>query len=240
VYGRLPAGIQRLLRSAVDRLPVDHRNFSLDFKAKQFLRGAAAPLALAHQRWLGSFDGGEIARLLAEPPGLDVEAEHQERAAGLDGAAGSLAQLLRLYQDTYLPDDILTKVDRASMACGLEVRAPFLDTELVDGVARLPERLLYARGEGKRLLRRAVAGRLPRSIRNRAKKGFGIPVGRWLRGPLGSMLDDRLGAAHLRRQGLFRPEAVARLVAEHREGRRDHRKPLWTLLMFQLWYDTWL
>ncbi len=126
------------------------------------------------------------------------------------------------------------------MACGLEVRAPFLDAELVDVVLKQPARFKYSRKQTKRLLKRAVSGRLPSSILERPKKGFGIPVARWLRCELAPLADRLLAPDRLRRQGLFRPEEVARRMAEHRAGVRDHRKPLWTLLMFQLWYDNWL
>jgi asparagine synthase (glutamine-hydrolysing) len=240
VYRRLPRPARALAGAAVGRLPVDHGNFSFDFQLKQFLRGAAEPLALAHQRWLGSFGGAEVAELLVDPPIVDVEAEHLQRAAALPSAPDALGRSLLLYQDTYLPEDILTKVDRASMACSLEVRAPFLDSELVDAVERLPALYKYGGGQGKRLLKRAASGRLPAAILRRPKKGFGIPVARWLRGPLASLLDDLLGTERLRRQGIFRPDEVSRRIAEHRSGARDHRKPLWTLLMFQLWHNHWL
>jgi asparagine synthase (glutamine-hydrolysing) len=223
------------------RLPVDHRNFSFDFKLKQFLRGAAEPPALAHQRWLGSFSGPELASLLVNRP-PDVEAEHVALADRLAAeiAADPLGRSLELYQETYLPEDILTKVDRASMACGLEVRAPFLDADLVDEIRSLPSAYKYGGGTTKRLLKRAVADKLPASILKRPKKGFGIPVARWLRGPLAPLLDRLLATDRLRAQGLFRPEEVARRIREHRDGVRDHRKPLWTLLMFQLWHEGWV
>ena len=242
VFRRLPGLARSLAESAAGRLPVDHGNFSLDFRIKQFVRGAAEPLALAHQRWLGSFSGAEVAKLIAGgvPGGFDVEAEHLARAGALALGSDPLTRSLALYQDTYLPDDILTKVDRASMACGLEVRAPFLDADLVDRVEALPSAYKYGRGKTKRLLKAAASGRLPAAILKRPKKGFGIPVARWLRGPLGPLLDRLLGADRLRAQGLFDPSEVARRVAEHRAGVRDHRKPLWTLLMFQLWHETWL
>ncbi len=239
-FRKLPRVARGLAASAVGRMPVDHGNISLDFRLKQFLRGASDPTPLAHQRWLGSFSGPEIAALLVDPPGFDVEGEHLARAARLGQGSDELTRSLRLYQDTYLPDDILTKVDRASMACGLEVRAPFLDADLVDSIARLPASYKYEKGQTKRLLKRAASGRLPSAILERPKKGFGIPVARWLRGPLGPLMDSLLDPSRLARQGLFRPEEVARTVAEHRSGVRDHRKPLWTLLMFQLWHDRWL
>lgn len=243
LFRRLPTTAQSIARAAVARLPVDHRNFSFDFKLKQFLRGAAQPDPLAHQHWLGSFSGQEIAELLAQPPAIDVEAEHLVRAARLTPARAAVDPLTRsllLYQDTYLPEDILFKVDRASMACGLEVRAPFLDTELVDWVATLPPEFKRGRGQTKRLLKRAARGHLPDTILKRPKKGFGIPVATWLRGPLKDLAHDLLGRDRLARQGIFRPEAVTTRLDEHMAGTRDHRKPLWTLLMFQLWYDNWL
>jgi asparagine synthase (glutamine-hydrolysing) len=245
LYGRLPAPARAIAGAAVGRLPVDHGNISFDFRLKQFLRGAGQPAALAHQRWLGSFSGPEIARLLTlTMPGgvLDVEAEHLRRAASLYSslAADPLTRALGLYQDTYLPEDILTKVDRASMACSLEVRAPYLDAVLVDAIAALPSTFKYGRRQTKRLLKRAAAPHLPPAILERPKKGFGIPVARWLRGPLSGLLERLLGRQRLERQGLFRPDEVTLRIREHQQGIRDHRKPLWTLLMFQLWYDHWL
>jgi asparagine synthase (glutamine-hydrolysing) len=243
LYRRLPRPVRALTEAAVGRLPVDHRNFSFDFKLKQFLRGAAEPLPLAHQRWLGSFSGPELSRLLVSSGSgrfVDVEAEHLALAETLATTTDPLSRSLALYQETYLPEDILTKVDRASMACGLEVRAPFLDAALVDAVQRLPARFKYGRTQTKRLLKSAVSGRLPRSILSRPKKGFGIPVARWLRGALAPLLERLLDPKRLDRQGLFRPDEVAQRIHEHRSGVRDHRKPLWTLLMFQLWYDAWL
>jgi asparagine synthase (glutamine-hydrolysing) len=126
------------------------------------------------------------------------------------------------------------------MACGLEVRAPFLDTELVDFVQSLPPSFKLGRNQTKRLLKRAAASRLPASILARPKKGFGIPVANWLRGPLGPLMNQLLGRERLERQGIFHPDHVARLIAEHQSGQQDHRKPLWTLLIFQLWCNHWL
>ena len=150
-----------------------------------------------------------------------------------------LERLIYLYAVTYLQDDILVKVDRASMACSLEVRAPFLDVDLVTFLSGVPPRLKHRRFGGKRILKRAMEGRLPPGITARQKKGFGIPVAEWLKGPLRAMLEDELSVSRLEKQGLFQPSAVRQIVSEHVSGRRDHRKQLWTLLVFQLWYRRW-
>ena len=126
------------------------------------------------------------------------------------------------------------------MACGLEVRAPFLDAELVDSIQSLPAAFKYGRNQTKRLLKQAAAGRLPRAILARPKKGFGIPVARWLRGPLAPLLDDAPRPRAARAAGAVPPRRGRPPDrASTGPGVRDHRKPLWTLLMFQLWYDRW-
>ena len=142
-----------------------------------------------------------------------------------------------LYLDLkgYLGEGVLTKVDRASMACSLEVRVPLLDHRVVELASSLPMHLKLRRVTTKYVLKRALAGVLPRDILERPKKGFGIPLGRWFRGELAPMLRDVCAPEVIRRAGLFRPEAVGRLLAEHAEGRHDHRKKLYTLLAFQLW-----
>ena len=128
------------------------------------------------------------------------------------------------------------------MACGLEVRAPFLDAELVDRIiAAAVVATSTAEGRTKRLLKAAAAGRLPASILERPKKGFGIPVARWLRGPLCRPARPTCSAATgSTARASSDPRRSPGWIAEHRAGARDHRKPLWTLLMFQLWHDRWL
>ena len=221
-----------------DRLPVSTANFSLDFKVKRFLRGAGASAETRHATWLGSFTPEEQTALLGHAP-ADVFAE-QRRAFAAAPTRDPLERLVYLYATTYLQDDILFKVDRASMATSLEVRAPFLDVELVEFLGRVPARLKLRRLETKHLLKRAMAGRLPEGIADRAKKGFGIPVAEWLKADLREQLQDELSPDRIRRQGLFDPAVVEKLVSEHLAGRRDHRKQLWTLFMFQLWHRRWI
>ncbi|MGE0708974.1 MAG: asparagine synthase (glutamine-hydrolyzing) [Planctomycetota bacterium] len=138
---------------------------------------------------------------------------------------------------TYLPDDILAKVDIASMACALEARSPFLDHELAELVARLPARLKQRRLVGKRVLKHALVGRVPRRALTRKKQGFGVPLEHWFRGRLDALLRERLLSPEARQRGLFRPAVVERLLDEHRRGVRDHRNALYPLLVLETWFE---
>ena len=132
-------------------------------------------------------------------------------------------------------DDILVKVDRCSMLHSLEVRAPFLDRDVAEFAARLPVRHKLRGFRRKYLLKKAFADLLPKDILHRNKRGFQIPVAAWLRGRMRPLMEDLLSEARLREQGIFNPVAVRALMDEHVSGRADLRKPLWTLLVFQLW-----
>jgi asparagine synthase (glutamine-hydrolysing) len=227
----------KFLAPVVDRLPVSTSNFSFDFKAKRFLRGATLPPEVRHPTWLGSFTPEEQGALLGGDPRDPYE--EQRRAFAAAPTNHRVERLVYLYAKTYLQDDILVKVDRASMACSLEVRAPFLDVELVEFLGGVPPRLKLRGWSTKRLLKRAMAGMLPTGIAARRKKGFGIPIAGWFKHELREALQDELAESRLREQGIFEPGEVQRLLAEHLAGRRDHRKPLWTLFVFQLWHRRW-
>ncbi|HKB24354.1 MAG TPA: asparagine synthase (glutamine-hydrolyzing) [Methylomirabilota bacterium] len=232
---------RRLLRPAVERLPVSLDDLSLDFRLRRFVAGLPHPSVERHALWLGSFTPAEqrelftpdvLARLPA-PPSYDAFHEIVARATSAEG----LERILYLDLKGYLGEGVLTKVDRASMACSLEVRVPLLDRRIVELAAALPMRLKLRGLTTKWALKRAVRGMLPAEIPGRPKKGFSVPLGRWFRGELRGILHEACAPDVLRRAGLFRPEAVARLLAEHDAGRRDHRKKLYTLLAFQLWAE---
>jgi asparagine synthase (glutamine-hydrolysing) len=229
---------ERVVLPLADKLPVSTANFSAEFRLKRFLRGAASAPEIRHPVWLGSFTPAEQDELLSRPAGdpLETHRRHFESAPSRD----RVERLVYLYAKTYLQDDILVKVDRASMACSLEVRAPFLDVELAEFLGRVPPRLKLHRLGTKYLLKRAMRDLLPEGIAGRPKKGFGVPVAEWIKGELREAVQEELSAERLRRQGLFEPAAVQRLLTEHLTGRRDHRKPLWTLFVFQLWHRRWV
>jgi asparagine synthase (glutamine-hydrolysing) len=136
----------------------------------------------------------------------------------------------------YLENDILVKLDRASMMASLEGRVPLLNNDFVAFALGLPMSMKLRGLRSKFLFRRAMRGVLPDSILRRPKKGFGIPVAEWFRGPLREQLLDVLSLDRVRREGFFEPAMVERLVGEHLAGRADNRKQLWTLFAFSLWY----
>lgn len=143
-----------------------------------------------------------------------------------------------LYVDvnTYLPDDILTKVDKMSMAVSLEARDPLLDHRLLEFSATIPSALKLKKGRSKYLLRRLLERYVPSSIVNRPKQGFAAPIGNWLRGPLSRMVTDLLQDGRLRDRGIFDPSSIRKLWAEHRSAERDHSHRLWSLMMLELWF----
>ena len=148
---------------------------------------------------------------------------------------------LMMYLDavTYLPDDILTKVDRATMAASLEGRMPFLDPHVAAFAWRLPLDMKVRGGTGKWALRRLLHRYVPPALVDRPKAGFGIPLGTWLRGPLRPWAEELLDARRLEGDGVLWPGPVRQLWREHLSGRHDRSYELWDVLMFQAWADTW-
>ena len=245
IFDRLPgpigAGLVGAARAAAARLPAGTDYFSLDFKVNQFLRGIAATGPRRHQRWMASFLPEEQADLLAPgvrdalgggevDPLVDVDVQSRQTPA-----RDHWDVLMDYYCRFYLAGDINVKVDRATSAVGLEARAPFLDTDVVSFACRLPPELRMAGMTTKRILKTAMRGQVPDTILDRPKQGFGVPVARWMKEDLLPMVREELDAQKIRREGFFNPEAVTRILEEHVTGRRDHRKQLWTLLVFEQW-----
>jgi len=137
----------------------------------------------------------------------------------------------------YLPDDILTKVDRSSMACGLEARVPLLDHRVVEFAWRLPQGLRFGGGTGKVILRELLARSVPRELFERPKRGFGVPLDSWLRGPLRDWGEDLLDRDRIANEGILNPEPIRQRWDEHQSGGRSWGFLLWTVLAFQAWRE---
>jgi asparagine synthase (glutamine-hydrolysing) len=211
---------------------------------KNFLRHVAQRAGGRYLDSIRLFQPDELTALLSAAVGesIDVDAAGTLAAARFEQwrALPWPSQMMHFDLDTYLPEDILTKVDRMSMAHSIESRVPLLDHNVVAFAASLPHDMKIRHSERKRVLKLAAASILPAEVLGRRKQGFGVPVGEWFRGPLKDFLADALQSARARQRGYFRPRFVDRLMAEHMSGRRDHTARLWALLMFELWHRRYL
>ncbi len=243
---RTPGAIKQSLlaaaRLATQALPARGGYLPLQFQLGQFLKGADRQGARRHQAWMASFLPDDARTVLA----LDVAA-----AAGSDffddgdrlwtrtEALSPGDRLLHQYARGYLAGDLLPKLDRATMAVGLEARSPLLAEGVVSLACRLSPSLRQRGVQTKFILKRALRDVLPARTLHRKKHGFALPLGAWFRGPLHAFLRDTLSARSLKSSGVFDVGQIQKLVDEHVSGRRDHRKPLWTVLAFILWQDDW-
>jgi asparagine synthase (glutamine-hydrolysing) len=243
----LPPALWQAVGSATSLLPTSSANMSLDFRLKRFVRGLSVPDELRHPTWLGSLQPRELRELVL--PEFRASAESAELYHdALEDAAydlsrgispGSIEGALRYYFRRYLADDILVKADRAAMNTSLEVRSPFLDTEVVEWASRLPAGQKLSLTSTKVVLKDALQGIVPDEILTRPKKGFGIPVAAWIRGALRPLFEDLFSPESLRRSGLLQPEPTRALLVRHLGGKEDLRKPLWTIAMLLMWQRKW-
>jgi asparagine synthase (glutamine-hydrolysing) len=212
---------------------------SFDYMAKRFTAGASLPPLAAHLSWKAIFDEERKRALYRETPaGLQPTLRLAEGAADGVDPNDLLARLLAVDTHVGLEGDMLVKADRMTMATSLEGRVPLLDHPLVELVASLPSRFKMRGMTTKVLLRRAMADRLPRQTTGGPKRGFNVPIPSWLVGPLRELVHDTLSPRRIADAGFFRTEPVAELIRAHEAKERDCSRDIWSLLMFQTWYDT--
>jgi asparagine synthase (glutamine-hydrolysing) len=232
LYRRVPSWIHSFLKNCfLPALPVSGRYQSLDWKLRHFIGGWHTDMHTRHLYWMANTRLEALRELLPNLEGR-VPATLSTEIAPTDDP---LNAMLALDFATYLPGSILSKVDRASMAHGLEVRPPFLDNELVQWCYRLPASKKMRGGTSKGILKDAAGGSLPESIINRPKRGFGMPVVSWLRGPLRFRLEKIMEESPLWDGEVLSHYLMKRWKTEHLEGSHDHSKALWALIVLDNW-----
>lgn len=236
-YEHIPLAIHRTLKAIVAKLPVSHAYMSFDFKAKKFLSGFGYPPMLRNTLWMSAFAHNELRLIMHEVPTEEVLFT-SVLGTYTDGKNG-WDNLVSDYLKGYLLEDILVKVDRASMFSSLEVRSPFLDLEVVKFALNLPVHYKLHGRKQKYILKELMRNKLPDHIINRSKHGFNIPIGAWIRSDLKEFFHDMLLNGALVRSGLFKREGLVILLESHIVGAVDNRKKLWSLLVLALWMEKW-
>ena len=231
-YGRIPSLLRdRVVAPLVARLPVDDRYQSLEWKVRRFTERFDEDPVTRHLRWMSSVDLPDLARALPGARGLLPETMR----ARLPATRDALHRILALDFSTYMSGSVLTKVDRASMAHGLEVRPPLLDNDLIEFAFSLPSSYKLRGKTTKYLLKRAARGHVPYDIIARPKKGFGIPLAAWMRGALREPISAIVERSPIWDSGMVDRATFRTWNDEHQERRADRSKPLWALLVLHHW-----
>jgi asparagine synthase (glutamine-hydrolysing) len=244
-YRKLPAILREsVIKQAVGLLSVSESRRSRVRDVQRFLQSASLPKMERYLRWVSVFDGEAKRNLYSE--------DFQRQTAGLrsgdvlgpwlgnTNGSGLVDATLLTDIMTYLPNDLLVKVDIATMAVSLEARSPFLDHHVIEFAASLPENLKLRGLTTKYLLKRVLKKLLPAENLDRRKMGFGVPVGHWFRGQLKPFLVETLLSEKALGRGLFKPEAVKQMIELHTRAERDFTQQLWTLLMLELWFNRFI
>jgi asparagine synthase (glutamine-hydrolysing) len=243
-YQAIPLKLRRLIDPVVRMIPEPAKTRSRLGRLKRFASAAGRERSDRYLRWSGAISD-ELKRDLCSPEFLG----HHDAPNALclmrswfsgNGSSDIVDLVLRADTENYLPNDLLVKVDIASMAVSLEARSPFLDHHLLEFAAALPGSYKLRGVTTKRLLKRALKGLLPEENLTRRKMGFGVPIGRWLRGDLRDFLKGAILSERASRRGYFKPEMVRLIYEQHESGKRDWGHQLWTLLMLELWHQEFI
>jgi len=236
VRGRLPLGLRRAVFGPLGRLYPKADWAPRVFRAKTTFQALARNSVEAYFHTISIFNDDLRQRLFSARFRSELQGYRADQVLAAHAARSPTDDPLSLVQyldmKTYLVGDILTKVDRASMAHALEVRVPLLDHHLVEWISSLPSSLKLRRGEGKYIFKKALEPQLPHDILYRPKMGFGVPLASWFRGPLRERINDIVLGERLRETGWFEPAFMQHLVSAHQSGRRDYSALLWTVMMF--------
>jgi len=244
-YKKIPLIIRKkILEKIILNFPTSFKNISFDFKAKKFIDGFYEDRKYRHQRWLGAFDSLQKQNLFSNDRKKELadSNEYDDIDVYLDSLKNTsdINKIIYLYLRMYMMDDILVKVDRASMFNSLEVRAPFLDCNVVDFANSLPADFKIKGFETKYILKKLMKNKLPKEIVWRKKKGFGIPMAYWLTNELKPLALELLNESRVKQEGLFNYQYVNKLLKNHFSKKEDNRKLIWSLMVFEMWREKWL
>jgi asparagine synthase (glutamine-hydrolysing) len=230
MYDSLPRFARAALRRAVQGVPASSRKMTLEFLLKKFVTDAEKPWIERHLAWFGTGLSTDV-YVSPPPPMPELPAVPPDR----DPLTGAMLLDYR----SYLRDNLLVKVDRATMLSSVEARAPFLDRDVTRFALSLPPDFRVRRLETKWLLKKAAEAWLPKDVIYRRKRGLSVPIANWINHGLRGEVDRLLDPKRLRDDGIVSEPYVTRLLAEHRDGRANHAKGLWALVMLQYWLETW-
>ncbi|HEU5130459.1 MAG TPA: asparagine synthase-related protein, partial [Pyrinomonadaceae bacterium] len=233
-----------VIKETVNLIPTSPTKRSMARSVQRLLDGVSRPRVDRYTHWVSVFNDETKKPLYSN---FFREQTLQADATGLLGTwfkrangIGIVDAMLLTDQMTYLPNDLLVKVDIATMAVSLEARSPFLDHHVIEFAASLPQNLKARRLTTKYLLKKVLRKLLPSENLNRRKMGFGVPIGHWFRGKMQPFLREVILSDKALRRGLFQPETVRQLVELHTRGERDYSHQLWTLLMLELWFNRFI
>lgn len=227
IYNRLPKTLSKMIIEApANLLPTFELARSRVLDAKRFLKAANLPRTERYFRWMSTFNRESKSEIYAKDFSNAVSArnpsEYLDRWFAKANGSGILDAALLTDQMTYLPNDLLVKVDIASMANSLEARSPFLDHKVIEFAASLPEKLKMQRFQTKSLLKKVAARLVPKEVIYRRKMGFGVPIGKWFRGDMKDFVHSVLLSEKSLKRGIIKPEMLEKYVSEHTNAERDH------------------
>ena len=244
-YHRIPAMLRKaFVEFPVSLVPTSELKRSRFRDGKRFLAAASLPRVERYFRWSSAFDRESKKDLYTRDFRHEFDTTDASRFLeqwfSTANGSGIVDTTMLVDQMTYLPNDLLVKVDIASMANSLEARSPFLDHKVIEFAASLPESLKLSGMETKPFLKKIAAALVPKEAIYRRKMGFGVPVGKWFRGEMKDFVREVLLSERSRNRGVIRPEMLQRYVDEHTSGSRDHAFKIWALLMLELWYQRFI
>ncbi len=238
----IPQNMSKKIAKILQKLPVSNKNMSFEFRLKTFIAGLYQPVEIRNQIWMGAFNSN---REIFQPHILEQISENNPYKILTDFSGKNIFanwndKISAIFQEYYLSDDILVKIDRASMLNSLEARSPFLDSNVVDFANNLPMKMKFRNLTRKYILKKMLENKLPNKIIHRKKKGFGIPLTSWINNELKDEITHTLSKKKIDDEGIFNSSYTEKILKEHQNNKKDNRKQIWSLYIFHKWKEAFL